>query len=107
MLKLFETVKVLHLEPTDICQAACPLCAREIDFNFDKKQTGMFVWAEVSKDIKNGEYLSDLILKNANVFITPGFIFGSNGNKYIRISLCSEESVLTEAKNRIENIKIK
>lgn len=49
MLKLFETVKVLHLEPTDVCQAACPSCAREIDPTFDKKQKHILDVEDIKK----------------------------------------------------------
>ena len=71
---------------------------------YDKKQTGMFVWARIPEDIKSSRELSDKILKNANVFITPGFIFGSNGEKYIRISLCSNSEMLKEALKRIKDM---
>ncbi|HBY01185.1 MAG TPA: aminotransferase, partial [Rikenellaceae bacterium] len=52
-----------------------------------RDQTGLFVWAKISDEFENGEKLSDYILKIANVFITPGSVFGSNGDSYIRISL--------------------
>ena len=61
----------------------------------------MFLWGRVSDCWKNGEELSDYILQEARVFITPGFIFGSNGEHYIRISLCATQEVLSEALNRI------
>ena len=50
----------------------------------------MFVWAKVQTEITNGEELADKILYEANVFITPGFIFGSNGERYVRVSLCNK-----------------
>lgn len=62
----------------------------------------MFLWGKVSDTWKNGEELSDFILKRARVFITPGFIFGSNGDRYIRISLCAKQPVLREAAGRIK-----
>jgi aspartate/methionine/tyrosine aminotransferase len=58
---------------------------------FDKDQAGMFVWARIDSHFKNGYELSDEILNNAAVFITPGGIFGSAGDQYIRVSLCSTE----------------
>ena len=67
-------------------------------------QVGMFVWAEIPDEFENAGKLSDLILKEASVFLTPGFIFGSQGNAYIRISLCTGESLLIEAKQRIINL---
>jgi LL-diaminopimelate aminotransferase len=70
---------------------------------FDKTQTGMFVWGKIPEEIANCEAFVDEILTKANVFLTPGFIFGSKGKRYIRISLCADESRLTEAKKRIES----
>ena len=68
------------------------------------KQAGLFIWAEVGKDFEDGFKLSDHILYEANVFITPGGIFGSAGNKYVRISLCSSETTLAQAYKNIENL---
>ncbi|MBL7725250.1 MAG: aminotransferase class I/II-fold pyridoxal phosphate-dependent enzyme [Chitinophagaceae bacterium] len=70
---------------------------------FSKDQAGMFVWASVSAKNKNGFELSDEVLYEKNVFITPGGIFGSAGEKYIRVSLCSTEEKLEEAIKRIRN----
>jgi len=69
---------------------------------FDTKQVGMFVWAKVPATVKDGYTLTDEILQKAHVFITPGGIFGSSGNGYIRVSLCKDEAVFTEAINRIK-----
>jgi aspartate/methionine/tyrosine aminotransferase len=71
---------------------------------FDPKQAGMFVWACVPGRYKDGYELSDKVLHDANVFITPGGIFGSNGNKYVRVSLCATQEKITEAIERIKNI---
>jgi aspartate/methionine/tyrosine aminotransferase len=71
---------------------------------FDPKQSGMFLWGKIPSKYKNSEELADEILYNALVFITPGFIFGSNGNNYIRISLCCKEEKLQEALKRIKEI---
>ena len=68
---------------------------------YDRQCVGMFLWGKVGENWGNGESLSDCILKNARVFITPGFIFGSNGNRYVRISLCAGQEVLREAGSRI------
>ena len=73
--------------------------------SFDENQAGLFVWAAISTEYKDGYELSDNILKDANVFITPGGIFGSAGDKYIRVSLCATEEKLEEAINRIGNKK--
>jgi LL-diaminopimelate aminotransferase len=70
---------------------------------YSKKQAGMFVWAKIPAGYKDGFALSDKILYESNVFITPGGIFGSNGNGYVRVSLCSTEEKLEEAIQRIVN----
>ncbi len=74
---------------------------------FDVKQVGMFVWAKVPQPFKDGFELSDFILENSNVFITPGGIFGSNGNSYIRVSLCAGEEIFKTTIRRLENLKVK
>ena len=74
---------------------------------FNPNQVGMFLWGKIPESCENVETLTEKILHEARVFITPGFIFGSNGERYIRISLCANEDKLNEAKNRIEKIIIK
>ena len=69
---------------------------------YDKTQAGMFVWAKIPEKFEDGYKLSDDILYNANVFMTPGGIFGSNGNGYIRVSLCASVQKFEEAIERIE-----
>jgi len=68
-------------------------------------QAGLFVWAAVPASVKDGYELSDEILYSSNVFITPGGIFGSAGEKYIRVSLCCSEEKLKQAINRVQKIK--
>lgn len=70
---------------------------------YSKKQAGLFVWARIPENYKDGFALSDEVLYGSNVFITPGGIFGSVGKKYIRVSLCSTEEKLDEAIQRIKN----
>ena len=69
---------------------------------FDNKQAGLFMWAAVPAAYKDGYQLSDEVLYGSNVFITPGAIFGSAGDNYIRVSLCSTEEKLLEAIERIK-----
>jgi LL-diaminopimelate aminotransferase len=71
--------------------------------SFNNNQAGMFVWAKIPEQYVNSYQLSDVVLKQSNVFITPGGIFGSEGNNYIRVSLCSPEEKINEAIERIEN----
>ncbi|HRX95007.1 MAG TPA: aminotransferase class I/II-fold pyridoxal phosphate-dependent enzyme [Chitinophagaceae bacterium] len=72
--------------------------------SYSMDQAGMFVWAKVPEHYKDGYELSDDMLYHANLFITPGGIFGKAGKKYIRISLCSPEEKLNEAIERIQKI---
>lgn len=71
---------------------------------YDKKQVGMFLWGRIPDSYKDSGELADKVLYQANVFITPGFIFGSNGKRYIRISLCASEEKLQEALERINQL---
>jgi len=73
---------------------------------YDRNQVGMFVWAKIPVSYTSGFELSDAVLYNAHVFITPGGIFGSQGDAYIRVSLCSETTVFEDAIRKIENAKI-
>ncbi|MBA3674426.1 MAG: aminotransferase class I/II-fold pyridoxal phosphate-dependent enzyme [Chitinophagaceae bacterium] len=73
-----------------------------LDCSFDENQAGLFVWASVPSGFKDGFELSDKVLGDSNVFITPGGIFGSEGDKYVRISLCTSEDKIEEAINRIK-----
>jgi LL-diaminopimelate aminotransferase len=74
----------------------------ELGCRFSKSQAGLFVWARVPEGIKDGYALSDLLLYQANVFVTPGGIFGSAGNPYIRVSLCAPEEKIRESLGRIQ-----
>jgi LL-diaminopimelate aminotransferase len=69
---------------------------------YSKSQAGLFVWAKVPDEIADGYAMSDLMLYKANVFITPGGIFGTAGNNYIRVSLCASEEKIIECFNRIK-----
>jgi LL-diaminopimelate aminotransferase len=69
---------------------------------YSKSQAGLFVWAKVPDEITDGYAMSDLMLYKANVFITPGGIFGTAGNNYIRVSLCAPEEKILECFNRIK-----
>lgn len=73
---------------------------------FDLSQSGMFLWGKIPDSIASCESFVEEILNKALVFITPGFIFGSRGDRYIRISLCAENNRLKEAKERILSLKI-
>ncbi len=69
---------------------------------YDERQVGMFLWGRIPSIYNNVEELTERVLHQARVFITPGFIFGTNGERYIRISLCAKEEKIREALNRIQ-----
>lgn len=71
---------------------------------YDKKAVGMFVWAKLPSGSISSEAFIDQLLSEKNIFIAPGTIFGSNGEGYIRFSLCVKEAKIKEAINRFETI---
>lgn len=75
--------------------------AKKLNCTFDKRATGMFVWAKLPAGITSSEEFIDSILSDKNIFITPGTIFGSNGEGYIRFSLCIKEEKIQEAIERL------
>ena len=72
--------------------------------SFDHSQVGMFLWGRIPDHYANAEELTEKVLHEARVFITPGFIFGSNGQRYIRISLCAKDEKIKEALERIKKM---
>ena len=73
---------------------------------YNSQQAGLFVWAAIPSQFKDGYALSDAVLYNANVFITPGGIFGSAGENYVRLSLCATFEKIDDAINRIVKSKL-
>jgi aspartate/methionine/tyrosine aminotransferase len=67
----------------------------------------MFLWGRIPDSYSNVEELTEKVLHEARVFITPGFIFGSNGERYIRISLCAKNEKMEEALKRIKRLELK
>ena len=72
---------------------------------YDPQQVGMFLWGRIPDKYSDCEQLTERVLHEARVFITPGFIFGSNGQRYIRISLCAKDNKIREAQKRIEALE--
>ena len=79
---------------------------RALGCTFDKAQVGMFLWGRIPDSYANAEELTERVLHEARVFITPGFIFGSKGERYVRISLCAKEAQLVKALERIRQLKL-
>ena len=69
---------------------------------YDKESSGMFVWAKLPPE-KNSKEFVDRLLKEKHIFIAPGDIFGTNGQGYIRFSLCVKEKQIQEALNRLKD----
>jgi aspartate/methionine/tyrosine aminotransferase len=96
----YDKVNVVYTRRRKIVEEIMGL----LNCSFDRKQSGLFVWGRIPDDIADCGSFIDNILKKAHVFITPGFIFGKNGERYIRISLCADEKRLQEALERIKKI---
>lgn len=79
---------------------------RALGCTYDEHQVGMFLWGRIPNGYASAEELTEKVLHEANVFITPGFIFGTNGARYIRISLCAKKDKIEEALERIKRLKL-
>lgn len=75
---------------------------RLLECSFSEQQAGMFVWAKIPSSYADGYALSDEVLDEARVFITPGGIFGSAGNHYVRVSLCCTEQKIQQSIDRVK-----
>lgn len=80
---------------------------RELGCTCDPAQVGMFLWGRIPDRCATAEELTERVLHEARVFITPGFIFGTGGERYVRISLCAKEERIAEALERIRGLKEK
>lgn len=74
--------------------------------SFDPAQKGLFLWGRIPQSAESSESFADKILYEGRVFLTPGFIFGKNGERYIRVSLCATIEAMTEALNRIKSLNL-
>ena len=79
---------------------------RALGCTFDPTQVGMFLWGRIPDRYADVEDLTEAVLHKARVFITPGFIFGNNGKRYIRISLCAKDEKMKEALKRIKAVNV-
>ena len=95
--KWFDSLNKIYIERREIAWKI----ADKLNTIYDKKAVGLFVWAKLSDNIENSDILLDELLYKKNIFITPGRIFGSQGDRYIRISLCLEKLKLKEALSRL------
>jgi hypothetical protein len=96
----YETVNRVYIRRRKIVEQIMEL----LKCRYDKSQMGLFIWGKIPDSIPDCEsYVEDILMKSL-VFITPGFIFGKNGERYIRISLCATEEKLNEAKDRLKSL---
>ncbi|MFI3269194.1 MAG: aminotransferase class I/II-fold pyridoxal phosphate-dependent enzyme [Rikenellaceae bacterium] len=95
----YERLNTIYAERREVAAEIM----REIGCTFDESQVGLFLWGRIAEDEVSSEALCDRILDNARVFVTPGFIFGSQGDRYVRISLCATKERMQEALNRIRS----
>lgn len=75
-----------------------------LNLKYDREQVGLFVWAKLPDSVSEVESFVNAILLKAHVFLTPGMIFGSNGNRYVRASLCAPTELLIKARERIKEL---
>ena len=78
---------------------------RELKCSFDSKQGGMFLWGKIPDYYSGAGELCDMLLYDSALFITPGFVFGKNGERYVRISLCASQELLRAALERVKGCK--
>ena len=97
----YESVNAVYRKRRELAFGLLDL----IDCLYDKGQAGMFVWARIPDRYNDSYTLSDEILQAANVFITPGGIFGTGGDRFVRVSLCSPEEKINEAIDRVKEVK--
>lgn len=93
----FEAINSVYRERKVVAHALLD----NLNCTYDKDQSGLFVWAKIPSTESSGQSLADRILADKRVFITPGFIFGPQGDQYVRISLCQPKEVIRKAIDRI------
>ncbi|MBP1637711.1 MAG: aminotransferase class [Bacteroidetes bacterium] len=105
--KALENSDDWHNEMNQVYARRRELAFRIMDMlecRYDKNQVGLFVWGKIADKWEDAGEIADKILYEKSVFITPGFIFGDGGKRFLRISLCSPESMLKETLNRIQSL---
>jgi aspartate/methionine/tyrosine aminotransferase len=97
----YDTVNTIYSKRRVIVEQIMDLLGAD----YDRSQVGLFLWGRIPDSIESCEEYVEEILNKTHVFITPGFIFGENGQRYLRISLCATEQRLMEAKERLTKYK--
>ena len=93
----FNKINDIYLKRKKIVLEICDI----LNLSYDSKSVGMFVWAKINSN-KSSKELTDYLLYEKNIFVAPGFIFGKNGEGYIRFSLCLDEQLIVKAKSRLK-----
>jgi LL-diaminopimelate aminotransferase len=93
----FEKINSVYRERKVVAHALLDI----LKCTYDQDQSGLFVWAKIPPSETSGQSLADRILIDKRVFITPGIIFGTQGESYIRVSLCQPKEVISSAIDRI------
>ena len=93
----FNKINDIYLKRKKIVLEICDI----LNLSYDPKSVGMFVWAKINSN-KSSKELTDYLLYEKNIFVAPGFIFGKNGEGYIRFSLCLDEQLIVKAKSRLK-----
>ncbi|MAM49624.1 MAG: aminotransferase [Flavobacteriaceae bacterium] len=93
----FNKINDIYLKRKKIVLEICDI----LNLSYDSKSVGMFVWAKINSN-KSSKELTDYLLYEKNIFVAPGFIFGKNGEGYVRFSLCLDEQLIIKAKSRLK-----
>ena len=93
----FNKINDIYLKRKKIVLEICDI----LNLSYDSKSVGMFVWAKINSN-KSSKELTDYLLYEKNIFVAPGFIFGKNGEGYIRFSLCANKNIINEAIERVK-----
>jgi len=97
----FDKMNQIYKERRNIIWNICDV----LNCTYDKDSSGLFVWAKIPSG-KKSEEITDMILYNQDVFITPGTVFGDQGEGYIRFSLCIDKDSMTEVLDRIKKMEL-
>lgn len=98
----FESLNAVYMQRRSLAKQIL----NKLGCSFDENQQGLFVWAKLPANISSSEELVDHLLYEYKVFLSPGFIFGTQGQGYIRISLCANENQFKAALDRLQNYQL-
>lgn len=108
-IKALQNPKSWHQQRNDIYKERRNYVYKILDkleCSYTTNQTGLFIWAKIPDKIASAEKLVDILLQEYHIFVAPGFIFGTKGDRFIRLSLCNDASIISEAVKRLERFKI-